>query len=125
MEVLDSGAMEVAVQRLLAGHPVLNVVATGGHLDSAHDLVATTDGQRKWLRAEKIISRATHGTGCAHSTALTCNLVAGNDSLQAAKHAKDYVAGAILRAQVIGNGNGPMELLWPLRHGRPTGDYRR
>ena len=125
MEVRDSAAMELAVERLMAGHPALNVVATGGHLDSANDLVARNDGQRRWLRAEKIVSRATHGTGCAHSTALTCNLVAGTDPLQSARHAKDYVAGAIRRAEVIGNGNGPMDLLWPLRQGRPAGDYRR
>ena len=125
MDVRDSAAIELAVERLLAGHPALNVVATGGHLDSANDLVAMNDGQRRWLRAEKIVSRATHGTGCAHSTALTCNLAAGTDPLQSARLAKDYVAGAIRRAEVIGNGNGPMDLLWPLRQGRPAGDYRR
>jgi hydroxymethylpyrimidine/phosphomethylpyrimidine kinase len=122
VDIRVSEDMEVAIERLLAGHAGLAAVATGGHLDSAEDLVATPDGRRKWLRAEKIVSRATHGTGCAYSTALTCQLVAGNEPLQAARLAKDFVKGAILRAPVIGNGNGPMELLWPLRRGRAAGD---
>ena len=115
LNVVDEASMEAGVEQLMAKCATLNVVATGGHLDSADDFIATVDGRRKWHRAQKIISRATHGTGCAYSTALVCNLVKGNDSLVAARHAKDYVAGAILRAALIGNGHGPMELLWPLR----------
>jgi len=107
--------MDVAVDRLMAGRGWLNVVATGGHLDSADDLVVLSDGRRKWLRGEKLVSRATHGTGCAYSTSLACELVAGHDAMEAARLAKDFVAEAIRRADTIGNGNGPMELLWPLR----------
>lgn len=117
LEIRHSEDMEVAIELLLRGHAGLTAVATGGHLDSAEDLVALPDGRRKWLCAEKIVSRATHGTGCAYSTALACYLVAGSEPFQAAKQAKDFVGEAIRRAPVIGNGNGPMELLWPLRQG--------
>ncbi len=121
MEVHGPDEMEAAVDRLILGHAWLNVVATGGHLESADDLIALSDGRRKWLRGEKLVSRATHGTGCAYSTALMCGLVGGHDPLQAARLAKDFVAEAIRRAEIIGNGNGPMELLWPLRRGRSVG----
>ena len=115
LQVSGPDEMEAAVDKLMTGHTRLNVVATGGHLDSADDLVALSDGRREWQRGEKIVSRATHGTGCAYSAALTCGLVAGHDGMTAARLAKDFVSKAIRRAEIIGNGNGPMELLWPLR----------
>ena len=121
IEVETESEMGQAVDRLLANHAWLNVAATGGHLDSADDLIALSDGRRRWLRGEKLVSRATHGTGCAYSTALTCELVAGHEPVQAARLAKDFVAEAIRRAEIIGNGNGPMDLLWPVRRGRPVG----
>lgn len=121
MEVHAETQMGEAVERLMANHAWLNVVATGGHLETADDLVALSDGRRKWLRGEKLVSRATHGTGCAYSTALTCELVAAHEPVQAARLAKDFVAQAIRRAEIIGNGNGPMDLLWPVRRGRPVG----
>ena len=121
LDVSGAAGMESAVDKLMAGHPWLNVVATGGHLDSADDLVVLSDGRRKWQRGEKIVSRATHGTGCAYSTALTCELVSLHEPMQATRLAKDFVAEAIRRAEILGNGNGPMELLWPLRRGRPAG----
>lgn len=120
MEVETKSEMSEAVDRLLANHSWLNVAATGGHLDSADDLIALSDGRRRWLRGEKLVSRATHGTGCAYSTALTCELVAGQEPLQAARLAKNFVSEGIRRAESIGNGNGPMDLLWPIRGGRPA-----
>lgn len=121
MDVHAETDMGEAVDCLMANHAWLNVVATGGHLDSADDLVVLSDGRRRWLRGEKLVSRATHGTGCAYSTALTCELVAGHEPLQAARLAKEFVAEAIRRAEIIGNGNGPMDLLWPVRRGRLVG----
>ena len=121
IEVCTEADMDEAVDRLLANHAWLNVAATGGHLDSADDLIALSDGRRRWLRGEKLVSRATHGTGCAYSTALTCELVAGQEPLQAARLAKNFVVEGIRRAEIIGNGNGPMDLLWPIRRGRPAG----
>ena len=121
VEVRAADDMGAAVERLMTHHAWLNVVATGGHLESADDLVAVSDGRRRWLRGEKVVSRATHGTGCAYSTALTCELVAGHEPFQAARLAKDFVAEAIRCAEVIGNGIGPMDLLWPVRRGRRTG----
>ena len=115
VEVNGAAEMETAVDCLLDGRGWLNVVATGGHLKTADDLIALSDGRREWQLAEKIVSRATHGTGCAYSTALMCGLVREREPLQATRLAKEYVAEAIRWAKPIGSGNGPMELLWPLR----------
>ncbi len=116
-EVAGAAEMEGAARRLVASCPGLNVVATGGHLASADDLVVLRDGGAEWLRGEKIESWATHGTGCAFSSALLCGLVEGLDGVAAARQAKGYVAEAIQRAAPLGGGRGPMNLSWPLRAG--------
>ncbi len=108
--------MEAAVQAVQARFPQLGVVATGGHLDAADDLVAPPGQPMHWLRGAKLVSQATHGTGCAFSSALLCGLVEGRESLAAAADAKHFVTQAILRAEPIGHGRGPMNLLWPLRN---------
>ena len=91
----------------------VGVVVTGGDEDASD--CAIVDGVETWLRGERIDSTATHGTGCAFSSALLCGLVAGADGLQAAREAKKYVAEAIRSAPRIGRGVGPMDLGWPLR----------
>lgn len=113
----NSGEMEVAASQLAAAYPGLNVAATGGHLDRADDLIALEDGQIEWLRGEKIASHATHGTGCAFSSALLCGLLRELGGVKAATLAKKYVAEAIRSATPAGGGEGPMNLIWPLTHG--------
>lgn len=108
--------MESATAQLMAKYPQLCVIATGGHLQQPDDLVAEKDGHA-WLRGEKIASRATHGTGCAFSSALLCGLVQELTPFEAARQAKRYVAEAIRRATPIGAGQGPMNLLWPFTAG--------
>lgn len=110
-------AMEEGATVLGRLFPRLGVVVTGGHLagNSADDLVVAGDGTKVWLRGERIASRATHGTGCAFSSSLACGLSRGLDGVEAARAAKSYVSEAIRRAEPMGKGNGPMNLLWPLR----------
>lgn len=113
--VATPSEMEEGVRALQTRLPGLAVVATGGHLDSADDLVAPPGEPMHWLRAAKIVSQATHGTGCAFASALLCGLVHGQDTVTAASAAKHFVREAMLRADPIGHGRGPMNLLWPLR----------
>ena len=116
----SSSEMEAAVLALRARFPQLGVVATGGHLDTADDLVAAPGQAMHWLRGPKLVSKATHGTGCAFASALLCGLVGGRQGLAAAEDAKHFVTQAILRAEPIGHGHGPMNLLWPLRTQPPV-----
>jgi len=92
----------------------INLVVTGGHLDQPNDLVLETGKAPVSLQGQRIETKATHGTGCAFSSTLLCNLVTGQDGVIAARNAKEYVRQAMLRAEPIGSGNGPMNLLWPL-----------
>ena len=113
-------AMEAAVLALQARLPSLGIIATGGHLEGADDLVAVPGQPIEWLRAPKIVSTATHGTGCAFASAVLCSLVNGRGGLAAAAEAKHFVREAMLQAEPIGHGHGPMNLLWPLRSRPPV-----
>jgi hydroxymethylpyrimidine/phosphomethylpyrimidine kinase len=93
----------------------LNVMATGGHLDPPDDLLLSVEGEVVWLPGEKVAGRSTHGTGCALSSALLSRLVLGDAAKDAAALAKEYVAEAIRTATPMGEGQGPMNHLWPLR----------
>jgi hydroxymethylpyrimidine/phosphomethylpyrimidine kinase len=106
----------VAASKALQGScSGLNVFATGGHLNPPNDLVVTAGGELRWLQGEFIDSRATHGTGCALSSALLSRLVLGDDAFAATLGAKRYVAEAIRSAWPLGKGHGPVNHLWPLR----------
>ncbi len=93
----------------------LNVVVTGGHLDPPDDLLLSAKGEVLWLPGEKILSRSTHGTGCAFSSALLSRVVLGDQTAIAGVMAKRYVAEAIRTAESIGHGQGPVNHLWPLQ----------
>jgi hydroxymethylpyrimidine/phosphomethylpyrimidine kinase len=95
----------------------LGVLAKGGHLERPDDLVLTPAGTEHWLRGEHIETTATHGTGCARSSAFLCGLVLGDSPIDAARKAKEYVAEAMRRAPGMGGGKAPMSLLWPLHGG--------
>ena len=97
------------------------VVVTGGHLADPVDVLSLAAWRDRGfadaleIRGSKVRSRSTHGTGCAYSSALAANLALGKDLVEAADLAKRYVASAIATAQPLGHGNGPLNLLWPLR----------
>jgi hydroxymethylpyrimidine/phosphomethylpyrimidine kinase len=84
-----------------------NVIITGGHIDPPHDLLSQAK-KITVLKGRKIQTRSTHGTGCAFSTALACNLAMGKNLLTSAKAAKRFVETALLKAPAIGKGIGPI-----------------
>lgn len=87
---------------------VKNVIVTGGHLPDNTDLLITEKGEEIPIPGPRIDSENTHGTGCAFSTALTCNLVNGMDIEVAAYRAKEYVREAVQQAPGLGKGVGPL-----------------
>jgi hydroxymethylpyrimidine/phosphomethylpyrimidine kinase len=90
----------------------LNVVVTGGDVDPPDDLLLSDGGEVLWMTGERIVSRSTHGTGCAFSSALLSRTVLGDGARDAALRAKEYVAGAIRTATAMGKGAGPVNHLW-------------
>jgi len=92
------------------------VVVKGGHLaeegDEAVDILY--DG-RQWqeLRAERIRTTSTHGTGCTFSAAIAAYLARGEDVPGAVALAKRYITGAIRHAFPLGHGHGPTNSFYP------------
>lgn len=108
-------AVPEAATRLAARYPGLNLVVTGGHLDPPDDFFrAAADGSEHWLPGHRIHTRATHGTGCAFSSALLAHLLTGDAPEKAVAGAKAYIAEAMLSAQPIGKGRGPLHHLYRL-----------
>jgi hydroxymethylpyrimidine/phosphomethylpyrimidine kinase len=112
--VATRDAVPEAAARLAANYPGLNIVVTGGHLDSPDDFLRTADGTTEWFPGERIETRSTHGTGCAFSSALLARLFAGDAPGQAVASAKAYVAEAMRAAKPIGKGRGPLHHLYRL-----------
>jgi hydroxymethylpyrimidine/phosphomethylpyrimidine kinase len=101
---------EISAQR---GNDELNVVVTGGHLSPPDDFLLLASGEQTWLPGEQIATNATHGTGCAFSTALLCRLISGQGAGDAVAAAKAYVTEALRTAYPVGKGKGPMNHLFP------------
>ncbi len=105
--------MKEAALRIKALGPSY-VLLKGGHLDTANDAVDILyDGEGFYeLRAPRIDTKNTHGTGCTYSAAICAALARGFSPLDAAKEAKDYVTFAIERSFDLGKGHGPLNHFW-------------
>jgi hydroxymethylpyrimidine/phosphomethylpyrimidine kinase len=103
-----------------------NVVITGGHLERPIDLLSVAGGggyEQSEFASERLRSTATHGTGCAFSTAVAANLALGKQLSDAVMLAKAFVTKAIARAYPLGRGAGPIHHLFRMEEQpRPAQD---
>ena len=107
-------AMEAAARALLArGAPA--VLIKGGHLagDVVSDLLALENGDIHWMRAPRIETTNTHGTGCTLASAIAVHLAQGAGLLEAVQAARAYVRAALLTGARVRTGSGG----GPLNHG--------
>lgn len=115
--VNDIASMKEACQKL-KGSGARNVVVTGGHLAETTDLLAQTqpDGRLDFriYPGERIDTQNTHGTGCAFSTALACNLALAKTPEDSVLAAKIYVADALRHSYSVGKGTSPINHLFGL-----------
>jgi hydroxymethylpyrimidine/phosphomethylpyrimidine kinase len=98
-----------------------SAVITGGHLDKAIDLLSfqTKRGiEQEVFKAERQRSKSTHGTGCAFATAMACHLALERGVAEATLLAKTYVSAAIMNAQSLGKGTGPVHHLYRMHQQR-------
>src|SRR2546426_7257648 len=109
VETLDD--MRAAAQAIAALGP-RHVVVKGGHR-TADPVDVYFDGKRfAELRAERISTRHTHGTGCTFSAAIAAFMARGLPVDAAVAGAKNYITEAIRHAPGLGNGHGPIEHFW-------------
>jgi hydroxymethylpyrimidine/phosphomethylpyrimidine kinase len=85
-----------------------NILLKGGHsLGNPNDLFY--DGKHfHWLKAERIPTKNTHGTGCTLSSAITANLANGLSLKDSIESAKIYITEAIRHSFPLGHGHGPV-----------------
>lgn len=90
------------------------VLVKGGHLDGSEAIDTYYDGERlETLRAPRIATRNTHGTGCTYSAAIAAHLGRGLPPLEAVTAAHAYLQRAIETSFPLGSGHGPLNHLWP------------
>jgi hydroxymethylpyrimidine/phosphomethylpyrimidine kinase len=88
------------------------VLLKGGHL-AGDPLDLLFDGQTiSELRAERIATIHTHGTGCTYAAAITARLARGWGVEAAVRAAHAYLQGAIRHAGALGGGIGPVAHGW-------------
>jgi hydroxymethylpyrimidine/phosphomethylpyrimidine kinase len=107
---------EAAGRQLLAAGAGA-VLVKGGHLEErpATDVLVTPEGVRVFP-GEHVDARHTHGTGCTYSAAIATQLAHGRSLVDAIACAKAYVTEAIRDGLGIGQGIGPTDHFFYLRH---------
>ena len=91
------------------------VLIKGGHLsgDVVSDLLQVAGAAPYWMRAPRIATANTHGTGCTLSSAITAYLALGLSLVDAVEAARVYVRGALAAGASVKTGQGS----GPLNHG--------
>ncbi len=101
LELLAKGARAVLVK---GGHLAGNVVS---------DLLQVACAAPRWMRAPRILTANTHGTGCTLSSAIAAYLALGYTLVDAVEAARLYVRGALAAGASVKTGQGS----GPLNHG--------
>jgi hydroxymethylpyrimidine/phosphomethylpyrimidine kinase len=113
MRVASLADMRVAARRLVdlgAGAALVK----GGHVDGSEAVDVLDDGRScHTLRAPRLATRHTHGTGCMTAAALAAGLARGLPLLEAAHETKQFISAAIAAGLPLGGGAGPANpLAW-------------
>lgn len=90
-----------------------NVLLKGGHSDSHYysvDYILLESGDDFWLKANRIDTKRTHGTGDTISACITAELAKGQSLEQAIKVGKKFVTASIKDTIQVGHGHGPLNL---------------
>ena len=106
---LLSHATTVVTNAILEEKGARAALVKGGHL-AGPAIDVLFDGETFIeLRAERVVTRHTHGTGCTFSAAIAARLALGESLASAAHAAKTYITRAISQAPALGRGHGPVQ----------------
>ncbi len=84
-------------------------VVKGGHAATGDAVDIYWDGSEMIeLRARRVDTKNTHGSGCAFSAAIAAGLAKGQGTLEAVRAAKAFISGAIEHSLEVGRGHGPV-----------------
>jgi hydroxymethylpyrimidine/phosphomethylpyrimidine kinase len=107
IEVRDVATMREAARRI-AGSGARAVLVKGGHVSSDATDILFDGSDFLELRAPRIETRHTHGTGCSYSAAITAWLARGHGLVDSVRFAKCWIAEAIATNPGLGAGHGPL-----------------
>lgn len=103
--------IEAAARQLIAMGASAALVK-GGHLqgETVTDLLLVRGADPVWMRAPRIHTPNTHGTGCTLSSAIASYLALGCSLQDAVRRARDYIRGALEAGANVrtGAGSGPL-----------------
>lgn len=88
-----------------------------GEREAIDVLLERSTGAVTFLRAPRVATSVSHGTGCTLASALACGLARGLSVPAAARAAKRYVGGALAASAGLRLGAGPQ---FPMNHGYGT-----
>jgi hydroxymethylpyrimidine/phosphomethylpyrimidine kinase len=100
------------------------VVVTGGHLSPTVDVLVSANGDLQTFKSEKLDTNYTHGTGCAFSTSIACNLAQGRSLPESVLLAKSFLTAAIANGYPVGKGVNPVNHMYRMRN-HPGGFAKR
>lgn len=120
--LLGEADMEAAARELLE-RGAQAVLVKGGHLAGGvvSDLLHVRGGAPQWMRAPRIVTPNTHGTGCTLSSAIASHLALGTHLSDAVLRAREFVRGALEAGAQVRTGGGS----GPLNHGYAPQPMRR
>ncbi len=114
VKIKDKEDMILAANELI-NLGVKNVLIKGGHLKSKNVKdVFLNESDLKIYESERYITKNTHGTGCALSSAITTFLSCGKSIKKACELGIKYVNSAILTNPKFGKGHGPINHLYSM-----------
>ncbi|WP_020207853.1 bifunctional hydroxymethylpyrimidine kinase/phosphomethylpyrimidine kinase [Gilvimarinus chinensis] len=104
--------MTEQAQKLLA-YGAKAVLLKGGHLQHGDEAVDVylDQHQCELLRARRVQTLNTHGTGCTLASAVAAFMARGLQTFEACREAKHYLTGALAAADrlQVGRGQGPVD----------------
>lgn len=99
--------------KTLARHGSRSILIKGGHGDESKSidlLFLAREGRYVSLKADRIITKNNHGTGCTLSSAIAAYMAKGSEIEESVHKAKAFMNGAIAAGAryQIGHGHGPV-----------------
>ncbi len=106
--VAGAEAMLAAARRLQQRYGAA-VLLKGGHMagDELIDVLVSGQGEQVF-RAQRIVTRNNHGTGCTLASAIATGLAQGLELVEAVGRGRAYLHTALLTAADLGGGHGPV-----------------
>ncbi len=127
MKIKNAADMEKAADKIIKKYKCNAVLVKGGHLrgEELVDILMQKDSKKVLvIRAKKIKTKNTHGTGCTYASAIAAHIARARvdktmpeDKIleTSVRAAHKYLYNAIKKAGKIGKGHSPVNHFWDMK----------